>query len=71
MNEELHIALEQLRKMPDDQVWFIPVKLDDCKIPYFEIRQNKTLESKQFVKLYENWDKGISDIIKSIQLNKH
>ena len=67
MNEELQIAIDQLRKMPDDQIWFIPVKLDDCKIPHFEIRQNKTLESKQFVKLYEDWDNGITKIIRIIK----
>ncbi len=67
MNEELQIAIEQLRKMPDDQIWFIPVKLDDCKIPHFNIRQNKTLASKQFVKLYKDWDKGINEIIKTIK----
>ncbi|HKR06026.1 MAG TPA: TIR domain-containing protein, partial [Bacteroidia bacterium] len=27
MSEELHIAIEQLRKMPEDIIWFIPVKL--------------------------------------------
>lgn len=67
MNEELQIAIDQLRKMPDDQIWFIPVKLDDCKIPHFDIRQNKTLDSKQFVRLYENWDRGISKIIQMIK----
>ena len=69
MNEELQIAIDQLRKMPDDQIWFIPVKLDDCKIPHFDIRQNKTLESKQFVSLYQGWDIGVNKIIKTIKSN--
>jgi CheY-like chemotaxis protein len=67
MNEELNIAIDQLRKMPDDQIWFIPVKLENCKIPHFDIRQNKTLASKQFVKLYEEWDLGMNKIIKTIR----
>jgi len=67
MNEELQIAIDELRKMPDDQIWFIPAKLDDCKIPYFEIRQNKTLDSKQFVKLFEDFDRGIERIIRTIK----
>ncbi len=67
MNEELQIAIEQMREIPDDQVWFIPVKLDDCNIPHFEIRRNKTLSSKQFIKLYLDWDYGIKKIIKTIK----
>ena len=63
MNEELQIAIDELRKMPDDQIWFIPVKLDDCKIPTFQIRQNKDLGSKQIVDLHENWKIGIEKII--------
>lgn len=70
MNEELQIAIDELRKMPDDQIWFIPIKLDDCKIPHFDIRQNKTLESKQFVRLYQDWDLGIKKIVEVIKGSK-
>ena len=33
MNEELTIAIEELRQRPTDRVWFIPIRLDDCEIP--------------------------------------
>jgi len=33
MNEEVTIAIEQLRLMHHDRIWFIPVKLSNCPIP--------------------------------------
>lgn len=33
MNEELTIAIQELRQRPTDRIWFIPVKLNTCKIP--------------------------------------
>ena len=33
MNEELTIAIEELRQRPIDSAWFIPVKLNQCEIP--------------------------------------
>ncbi len=70
VNEEINLAIDKLRKMPDDQIWFIPVKLDECEIPYFEIRRNKTLESKQFVQLAKNWENGMRAVVDVIQNNR-
>ena len=67
MNEELNIAIEQLRKMQDGKVWFIPVKFSDCKIPHMKIRPGKYLDSKQWVALYENWEDGINRIVNTIK----
>jgi hypothetical protein len=33
VQKELGIALEVLKEMPSDQVYIIPVRLDDCKVP--------------------------------------
>jgi len=67
MNEELNIAIEQLRLRLDDEIWFIPVKLSDCEIPHFNIRSGKSLESKQYVELYKDWNEGMSRIINLIK----
>lgn len=66
MYEELQIAIEQLRKLPDDEIWFIPIKLSVCEIPRFEIRNGKLLDSKQWVDLSNNWQSGINRIVKVI-----
>ena len=67
MNEELTVAIEELRQHPTDRVWFIPVKLNTCKIPDRNIGGGETLNDIQHVKLYKNWDNGIQRIIDVIQ----
>ena len=67
MNEELMIAIGELRQRPTDRVWFIPVKLNGCKIPDRNIGGDETLNDIQHVKLYKDWDAGIQSIVKVIQ----
>lgn len=44
MNEELNLASEILRQMPQDRAWLIPVKLDPgCPIPPISIGSGMTL----------------------------
>jgi hypothetical protein len=62
MNEELQTAIEEIRKRFDDVAFFIPVKIDDCEVPYMQIRPGKTLRDFHYVELYKNWDKGIEEI---------
>lgn len=67
MNEELQIAIEQMRLMHEDRIWFIPVKLTPCKLPVIEIRRGKKLDAKQWVDLYQDWDIGMIRIIKILE----
>ena len=67
MNEELTIAIEELRQRPTDRIWFIPVKLNRCKIPDRNIGGGETLNDIQYVSLYEDWDAGIQSILNVIQ----
>ena len=68
MNEELMIAIEELRQRPADRVWFIPIKLNECEIPDRDIGGGETLKDLQYVSLYKDWDAGIQRIVKTIQL---
>ena len=67
MNEELTLAIEQLRQRATDQRWFIPVLLDDCEIPQRSIGAGETLRSLQWVRLYEDWNEGIARILSTVQ----
>ena len=67
MNEELTIAIEELRQRRTDSAWFIPVKLSECEIPDRDIGGGDTLRDLQHVNLYEDWDNGIRHILKVIQ----
>lgn len=42
-NEELVLAIEELRKRRPDQPWLIPVRLDDCTIPYYDLGAGRAL----------------------------
>ena len=66
MNEELTLAIEELRLRPTSQAWFIPVLLDDCEIPDRSIGGGETLRSLQWVKLYEDWNDGVERILSVI-----
>ena len=49
MNEELVLAIEELRLRPTDMAWFIPVKLNRCEIPDRDIGAGATLQDLQYV----------------------
>ena len=67
MNIELNIAIDELQRRPDDRVWFIPVKLNDCEIPNSSIGGGETLRDLVYVNLYENWNDNIARIRSVIQ----
>jgi hypothetical protein len=71
MNEELTLAIEQLRQYSIDRIWFIPVLFSECKVPALSIGGGETLLDLNWVSLYENWNDGIQrilDVIKPIPL---
>ena len=51
-NEELMLAVEQLRRRRPDIPWLIPVRFDDCQIPDLEIGSGRTLASIQRADLF-------------------
>src|ERR1700750_1044935 len=44
-NEELLLAIDQLRRRRPDDPWLIPVRFDDCDVPDFELGAGRTLTS--------------------------
>jgi hypothetical protein len=64
MNEELIIAIDELRANPSDKTWFIPVLIEDTKIPSRPITAVESLSDIQAVKLYEDWEQGIEKIMR-------
>jgi hypothetical protein len=44
-NEELILAIEQLRQRPPEEPWLIPVRFDACQIPDRDIGAGRTLNS--------------------------
>ena len=67
MNEELTLAIDEMRQRPTDQIWFIPVKLNDCEIPDRSIGGGETLQAFQHVNLYKDWEINIQRIREIVQ----
>jgi hypothetical protein len=51
-NEELTLAVEQVRRRRPDVPWLIPIRLDDCEIPLWDIGGGRTLASIQRADLF-------------------
>jgi hypothetical protein len=51
-NEELLLAVEQLRMRQLDDPWLIPVRFDDCRVPDIEIGGGRTLASLEPADLF-------------------
>ena len=66
MNEELSVAIEELRRKPQGRIWFISALLDACKPPPLEIRAGESLDSLQWVGLHEDWERGVDKIVKAV-----
>jgi DNA-binding response OmpR family regulator len=55
MHGELRLAMDRLRNMPKNRIWFIPVLLNETEIPSHNISDHETLKDIIAVMLYENW----------------
>src|SRR3954469_14212315 len=53
MNEELIIAIEELRQKPSDNTWFIPVLINETRIPSRRISVVEDLSDIQAISLHE------------------
>jgi hypothetical protein len=51
-NEELRLAIDELRQRRPDDPWLIPVRFDDCVVPDLELGGGRTLASIQRVDLF-------------------
>jgi hypothetical protein len=67
-NEELNLAIEQLRQRQPDDLWIIPVRLDECDIPDRDIGGGRTLASIQHADLFgDRYDEEITRLIASVR----
>lgn len=67
-NEELLLAIEQLRRRRPDHPWLIPVRFDDCRIPDRDLGPGRTLASLERADLFgDRYDVDIKRLIVSIQ----
>lgn len=53
-NEEVALAVEQVRRRPPGAMWFIPVRFDECTLPEFDIGGGRTLDDINRVDLFDD-----------------
>ncbi len=58
---ELRHALECARRLPLDDVFIIPVRLDDCPVPA------RIQKETHYVDLFPDWDAGLNRVIRIIE----
>ena len=68
MNEELTLAIEELRKRPVNRSWFIPIIFDNNSVPDRDVGAGESLHDFQWVDLSSgpgksSWSKGIRKIV--------
>ena len=63
MNEELQLAVEEIRKRHSDSAFFLPVILSPTEIPHIDISARQTISDLQVVDLTQNWEDGIKRIL--------
>ena len=66
MHGELRLAMDRLRNMPKNRVWFIPVLLNSTEIPSHSISDHETLKDINAVLLYEDWNRGVEKILQAM-----
>jgi DNA-binding NarL/FixJ family response regulator len=66
-NEELTVAIDQLRLRRPDTPWLIPVRFDSCDIPDLDIGGGRTLASLQRADLFgDRWDGGAARLVTTV-----
>ena len=67
MNEELTLAVEELRLRPRNRSWFFPVLLEDVEIPSISIGGGETLRDLQGISLAPDWGTGVGRLARAVR----
>jgi len=58
---EIRYALDCARQLPLDQIFMVPVRLDNCNVPRMIAREY------QYIDLFPNWERGVRRIVQSLR----
>ena len=59
---EIRYALDCARQVPLDEIYIVPVRLDECVVP-------RTIQHElQYIDLFPNWDRGMEQLLTMLRL---
>lgn len=58
---EMALALEVATEFPEDDFYFIPIRLDECELP------RRVARTTHYVDLFPNWDRGVKKLITALR----
>jgi hypothetical protein len=62
VQREIGEALAVLSEYPEDEVYLLPLRLDDCRPSHERMRE------LQWLDLFPNWEEGIAKLIRSLEI---
>jgi hypothetical protein len=67
VQSEFKFALEVLKRYPPNKIFYIPVRLDDCEIPYREL---KPIHHAVLFPVDDDnvWDDGVKQILRAMEV---
>jgi WD40 repeat protein len=66
-NEELILAVEQMRHRPPGRTWLIPVRFAECATPAFDLGAGRTLDSLHRIDLFDGaWELGVARLVGAV-----
>ena len=68
-NEELAVAVDEMRRRPPGTVWLLPVRFADCLLPPFDLGPGRNLDSIQRVDLFDGavWEPAVSRLVIAVR----
>ena len=57
---ELEYALRVASRVPAEEIFFVPVRLEECTVPAHIVK------TTQYLDLFPDWDRGVDQLLKAI-----
>jgi hypothetical protein len=58
---ELRYALDCTRRLPQDDVFMVPVRFEACSLPH------RIADHVHYVDMFPDWDRGLARVVKAIR----
>jgi hypothetical protein len=67
MAKELAVALAEMKQGVQGEGWFVPLRLDDVRLPQLDIGNNRSLQDLQWIDLFGDWNAAIHRLFRAVR----